>query len=82
MAVTHSLRKRVVPYRTRLTGRLICEGGSAENPPGPRQFWFYVNDVGACFSELDPQCVHKLDALPLPMGERVGVRGHRSIESA
>jgi len=36
MVVTR--RARPPPYKTRLTGRLICEGGSAANPPGPRQF--------------------------------------------
>src|SRR5262249_25128750 len=30
------------PYRTRLTGRLIREGGSAAKPPGPRQFVTYA----------------------------------------
>jgi len=40
MAVTYRPRKRAVPYRTRLTGRLIsCNEGFGANAPGPSPFW-------------------------------------------
>jgi len=39
MAVTYRSRKRTVPYRTRLTGRLIsCNEGFGVNAPGPSPF--------------------------------------------
>jgi len=39
MAVTYRARKRAVPYRTRLTGRLIrYNEGLGANTPGPSPF--------------------------------------------
>ena len=35
MAVTHRGRKRAVPYRTRLTGRLIFVTKGSAHPAGP-----------------------------------------------
>jgi len=40
MAVTYRRRKQAVPYRTRLTGRLIsCNEGFGANVPGPSPFY-------------------------------------------
>ena len=43
MAVTYRLRKQVVPYRTRLTGRLIsCNEGFDANASDPSPIWATV----------------------------------------
>ena len=39
MAVTYRARKRAVPYRTRLTGRLMCDEGFDANASDPSPFW-------------------------------------------
>ncbi len=38
MAVTYRARKRAVPYRTRLTGRLMCDEGFGANASDPSPF--------------------------------------------
>ena len=47
-----------VPYKTRLTGRLISEGGSVGTPPGPHQFC-RVTDRSS--SDPGVACWHRAD---------------------
>src|SRR6185369_13938661 len=45
MAVTYRLRKPAVPYRTRLTGRLIsCNEGFDASASDPSPFWAALRD--------------------------------------